>query len=78
MRKFTLNAIPVISFICFILGIFMIIAGFGKMDDFGYIIDGFCMIFGSVFALGFGFVVEAACKYIERCEMEDEGAESDE
>lgn len=78
MKSITIYSIRVFSAVSFIVGVFMIIAGVGAQHDFGYVIDGLCVIMGCSIALGFSYVVEAACRYIVKCELEDlESSEED-
>lgn len=70
MKSITIYSIRVVAVVAFVIGIFMMIAGFGAQHDFGYIIDGLSLIMGSFVVLGFSYVVEAACLYITKCENE--------
>lgn len=72
MKKFIVNSILCISIIVFIVGLFMVIAGFGAQHDIGYVIDGIGLIIGCIITIGFSYVVQAACIYIEKHEYQTE------
>ena len=78
MKKFIVNSILCISIIIFIVGLFMVIAGFGAQHDIGYVIDGIGLILGCIITIGFSYVVQAACIYIEKHEEQSEADDTQE
>ncbi|MBR4921197.1 MAG: hypothetical protein IKZ62_07780 [Prevotella sp.] len=63
-------------FVIFIFsGIVFIIVAFAKSrnesESFEYLISGASCIIFSFLIMGFSYIVKASCKYLERCETED-------
>jgi hypothetical protein len=88
MRKNISGVIRVIAFLMFVLGTIMFVVGMIKGADAGrgyYTRDttaqfiwyacaaySFSILVSSFFVLGFSYIVDAACKYLERSESEEE------
>ena len=93
MKKFVIGAINTVAFLMLVLGVIMFFVCIVKGDEAGrgvytrdaaaqtmwYIgtIPSIMFVFNSFLIYGFSYVVEAACKYLERCE-EDVLRQSDE
>ena len=56
-----------------VFGIIFVIVCFVKSneDSFDYLVTGLSCIVSSFFAIGFNYIVQAACTYLDRCK-EDE------
>lgn len=74
MKKIIVYMIQALSLVSFIIGVFTVIVGFSK--DAGYLVDGIGIIIGSVFLVGFSYIVEAACLYIEKQKEEAQEEEN--
>lgn len=87
MKSFIPNAIRVFAFLLFIVGIILLIVGIIKGNDagrgyysrnetamfiwYGVSLNAFVTVIASVFVYGFSYIVEASCKYLEKCEAEE-------
>ena len=76
MNNFIVSVIKIMSLLTFIIGVLMIIACFSK-EDAGFFVDGIGLIIASVFLAGFSNIVDAACRYIDKCDAEDEKNSAD-
>lgn len=68
MRNYVSEAIQYVAMFMFVLGIIGLVIS--KIDAITCITS----ITSSIIVYGFSFVVEAACKYLNRCEYEDYSA----
>ena len=68
MRNYVSEAIQYVAMFMFVLGIIGLVIS--KIDTITCITS----ITSSIIVYGFSFVVEAACKYLNRCEYEDYSA----
>lgn len=68
MRNYVSEAIQYVAMFMFVLGIIGLVIF--KIDAITCITS----ITSSIIVYGFSFVVEAACKYLNRCEYEDYSA----
>lgn len=71
MKSIVVNAIYISSIILLVVGIILVVAGFGAHGNIVYVISGIGSIVGCFFSLGFYYIVMAACIYIERCNQDD-------
>lgn len=72
MRKIFVIAIRVIAALMLVAGFIVFITHYDWAAGLGYFF-GTCIC--SVFAYGFSYVVEACCRYLEKCEEEPEAVE---
>lgn len=93
MKKFVINAIEFVAVFMFIVGVIMFFVCIKQGDDAGrgyysrdpvsetmwYIgaAQSFMTVLGSFLVFGFSYIVRAACKYLDRCEIEEEQTESE-
>lgn len=69
MKSFIYDAIKATAFVATIIGVLMIIAGFSHKpfdEGFGFVVRGIGIVIGSIGLVGFSYIVEAACLYIEK------------
>lgn len=91
MKKFVIGAIDTVASLLLILGIIMFFICISEGRDAGrgyytkdttaqvfwYIgaAQSFLFILGSFLVYGFSYIVEASCKYLERCEKENNNSD---
>lgn len=68
--------IQIIAILMSITGVIVFFCGVSKSEEY-LVMDGVATFIASIFAYGFSFIVEAACKYID-IEEEEEEADEDE
>ena len=70
MKKVFDVGIGFIIIVLFLCGIGCIIASFSKNDG-SFFVSGVGSLIAALFLMGFFWIVEAACMYIERCNREE-------
>lgn len=75
MKSFIYDAIKATAFIASVVGVLMIIAGFSH-EGFGFVVGGIGVVIGSIGLVGFSYIVEAACIYIEKQKEETQKEEN--
>lgn len=75
MRKFLIGTFDVLSIILFALGIIFLFMSVAENPDF--LVEGLLMIPSCLFTKGFGYIVEAACLYVEKNGKSDREQENE-
>lgn len=72
-RNNIVGFIRLVALAMFLLSIFEFLSGLANTNGIGFyyiIVRVLELLFGSVLVFGFSYIVDAACRYIERCENE--------